>query len=106
MKGKHSNSLVARLNRLKTDLEAIGNPESRAAFLRELDDLIARLRDVRTQLTSAPLETRLSQIQSPLGQVIEFLEFAKADTSLAPLIFDALNHKTAKPKRLPVDIPA
>jgi hypothetical protein len=106
MKENHNASLVAQLNRLKADLEPLSFPESKAPFLRSLEDLIARLSYIRAQLTSASVETELSQIQRPLEQVINFLEFAKANKVLGPLLSQALHGKSPKPKKTPVEIPA
>ena len=105
MKSNPSSTLASQLDRLKTELETITHPESRAAFARALDGLIERLATIRSRLSSAALEERASEIQKPLTQVIEFLEYAKTDETLAPFISQALHAKAAKTKRPPLEIP-
>ncbi len=106
MKRNPTSGLITQLNRIKLDLDAFANPESRTALLHNLDGLIARLSALREQLTNAPLERQLSEIGTPLGQVIEFLKLAKDDHAIATLISDALHSRPAKPQRIPIDIPA
>src|SRR5437867_2857504 len=106
MKRSPTNGILAQLNRIKRDLDAFADPESKAALLRNFDGLIARLNTLREQLATAPLERNLSEIGRPLAQVIEFLELAKGDQAISTLISDALHPRTAKPQRIPIDIPA
>jgi hypothetical protein len=105
MKRSQTKSLVAQLNRIKADLGAIAGPESKAAFSRNLDEIIARLNTIRSQLANPPLEARLSEIERPLEQVIDFLEFAKDDEVLAVLLSGVLDIDNSRAKRTPIEIP-
>jgi len=106
MKRSQSNSLVSQLNRIKGSLDAFADPESRAGFVRTLDEIIARLRTIRAQLSNPPLEAKLSEIERPLKQVIDFFEFAKTDEVLAVLLSESLEDGGSRAKRTPLEIPA
>lgn len=106
MKRSQSNSLVSRLIRIKGDLDAFADPESRAGFVRALDALIARLRTIRAQLTNGPLESQLTEIEKPLKQVIDFFEFAKTDEVLSVLLSESVENGGFRAKRTPIEIPA
>src|SRR5258708_6996500 len=106
MKRNQNKSLVAQLNRIKTDLDAFAGPESKAAFLNNLDEIIARLNTIRAKLANPPLEAKLSEIRKPLEQVLDFLEFAKGDEGLAALLSEALEIDSFRAKRVPIEIPA
>jgi DNA-binding FrmR family transcriptional regulator len=106
MKQDQSKNLVAQLNRIKGGLDIFACPESQAAFLATLDQLIARLNTIRGQLTDPAIAAKLSDIGKPIEQVIDFLESAKTDDVLAALLADAVENRSTKPKRVPVDIPA
>ncbi|HVS39502.1 MAG TPA: hypothetical protein VMS17_28350 [Gemmataceae bacterium] len=105
MKRNPPSGLIAQLNRIKADLDAFANPESKAKFLENLDGLIARLTVLRGQLAQAPLERRISEVGPSLGQVIDFLQSAKDDHALANLISDALRSRPPKSQRVPIQIP-
>jgi hypothetical protein len=99
-----TNGVIAQLNRIKRDLDAFADPESKTALLRNLDGLIARLSTLREQLANAPFERKLTEIGKPLEEVIKFLEFAKDDQAIATLIADALQSRPTKPPRIPIEI--
>lgn len=105
MKDNPPVGLIAQLNRIKSDLDAFTNPESKASFLSGLDDLIARLTVLREQLTQPPVEKKVSEVGHSLGQVIDFLRSAKDDHTLASLISGAMNSRPHKSQRAPVQIP-
>ena len=105
MKRSQTNSLVAQLNRIKRDLDAFAGPEAKAAFVRNLDEIIVRLNMIRTQLSNPSLEAKLSDIGRPIEQVIEFLEFAKADDVLGALLSEGLEAGGSRAKRVPIEIP-
>jgi hypothetical protein len=104
MKRNPSNDLILKLNRIKEELEVLAHPESKAAFLNYLDDLIAALNRLRAGLTNQSLETKAAEIQRPLEQVIEFLEFAKSDEILRTLLLPARKAVAVKPKRQVVEV--
>ena len=106
MKHSPANGLIAQLNRIKIELDAFAHPESRTAFLQDLDELIVRLSTLREQLANAPLEAKLSEIGKPLAEVIKFLGLAKYDQSIATLISQVFWSRTARQQRTPVNIPA
>jgi hypothetical protein len=105
MKRNTSNGLIAQLDRIKANLDAFADPETRTQFLENLDGLIGRLCALRDQLTDAPTAKRLSDVALPLGQVISFLQAAKDDQTLAAIVSDALHSRPAKPSRPPISIP-
>ena len=106
MKRNQTNSLVAQLNRIKCDLAPLADPESKAAFLRNLDELVARLNTIRAQLLNPSSEAKLSEIGGPLQQVIDFLELAKTDELLGVFLSDEVPTRFVKPKRAPIEIRA
>ena len=104
MKSDPSKNLISKLNRIKEELEFLARPESKAAFQKNLDDLIAALNRLSAGLTNPSLEARAAEIQYPLEQVISFLEFAKSDEVLKTLLLPARKVVAAKPKRQAVEI--
>ena len=104
MKNNPSKDLIAKLNQIKEELEVLARPESKAAFLKNLDDLIAALNRLRAGLSNPSLETKVAEIHRPLEQVIEFLEFAKSDEVLKTLLLPARKAVAAKPKRQAVEV--
>jgi len=104
MKSDPSKNLIAKLNRITEELDFLARPDSRAAFQKNLDDLIAALNRLRTGLANASLEAKAAEIHGPLEQVIEFLKFAKSDEVLKTLLLPARKTVAAKPKRQPVEI--
>lgn len=105
MKTDSTTSLISKLIRIREELEFLARPESKAAFQKNLDDLIAALTRLRAGLTNPSLEGKATEIREPLEQVIGFLEFAKSDESLRTLLSLARKTPTPKPKRQPVEIP-
>lgn len=106
MKRNQTNSLVAQLNRIKCDLDLLADPESKAAFLRNLDELVARLNTIRSQMLNSSFEAKLSEIGRPLQQVIDFLELAKTDELLGVFLSDETPTRFVKQKRAPIEIHA
>lgn len=104
MKSNPSKDLISKLNRIKEELEVFARPESKAAFLKNLDDLIAVLNRLRAGLTNPSLEAKAAEIHRPLEQVIGFLEFAKSDEILRTLLLPARKTVAAKPKRTAVEV--
>jgi hypothetical protein len=104
MKSNPSKDLISKLNRIKEELEVLARPESKAAFLKNLDDLIAALNRLRAGLTNPSLESKAAEIYRPLEQVIGFLEFAKSDEILKTLLLPARKTVAAKPKRKAVEV--
>ena len=104
MKSNPSKGLILKLNRIKEELEVLASPESKAAFLKNLDDLIASLNRLRAGLTNPSLEAKAAEIQHPIEQVIEFLEFAKSDEFLKALLLPARKTVAVKPKRQAVEV--
>jgi ABC-type Zn uptake system ZnuABC Zn-binding protein ZnuA len=104
MKNDSSKNLIAKLNRIKEEFDFLARPDSKAAFQKNLDDLIAALNRLRAGLANTSLETKAAEIQRPLEQVIEFLEFAKSDEVLKTLLLPARKTVAPKPKRQPVEI--
>ncbi len=105
MKSNPSKNLISKLNRIREELEFLASPESKAAFQKSLDDLIADLNRLRAGLANPSLEAKAAEIQGPLEQVIGFLEFAKSDDVLKTLFLHTPESVTAKPKRQAVEIP-
>jgi len=104
MKSNPSKDLILKLNRIKEELEVLARTESKAAFLKNLDDLIAALNRLRAGLTNPSLEVKAAGIDRPLEQVIGFLEFAKSDEVLKTLLLPARKIVAAKPKRKTVEV--
>ncbi len=104
MKSNPSKNLISKLIQIKAELEFLDRPESKAAFIKNLDDMIAALNRLRAGLTNQSLETRAAEIHRPLEQVIEFLEFAKSDEVLKTLLLPARKAVAVKPKRQAVEI--
>ena len=104
MKSNPNKNLIAKLGRIREELEVLSHPESKASFLKNLDELIGALSRLRTGLTNPALEGKAAEIQKPLEQVISFLESAKDDEILRTLLSPG-KVATPKPKRQPVDIP-
>jgi hypothetical protein len=104
MKSDPSKLLISKLNRVKEELEFITQPESKARFQKNLDDLIKLLSRLREGLLSPSLEARAAEIHRPLGQVISFLEFAKYDEALKMLLSSQNKAKPVKPKRPAIEI--
>ena len=104
MKSNPSKDLISKLNRIKEELEVLVRPESKAAFLKNLDGLIAALDRLRTGLTNPSLEAKAAEIHRPLEQVISFLEFAKSDEILKTLLLPVRKTVAAKPKRKAVEV--
>jgi len=99
-------NLITKLNRIKEELGVFGRPESKAALLESLDDLISSLRRVRGELINPSLEMKAAEVRTPLEQVIQFLEGARSDEALQSIFSLAGLTVTPKPKRHPVDIPS
>lgn len=106
MKTDRSKNLIAKLNRIKEELEFLARPESKATFLKDLNDLIVVLDRLRLGLTNPSLHERAVAIQRPLEQVIDFLEFAKSDQALSTLLSAAQKTGTPKAKREALQIPS
>ncbi len=106
MKNPKDSSLIGRLSQIRQELGMFEKPESKAAFLRNLNELIAALHRLREGFTNPSLETKVAEITPPLEQVIRFLESAQKDDALAVLLSLAAKSGTAKPKRQPLEIPA
>ncbi len=104
MKQNLTNSLIGQLSRLKCELDAVVRPESKAAIVRNLDALIERLSTIRSQFADATLQERVSKVQRPFQEVIEFLESVKTDEVLGTLLSQPLQTKPARPKRIPIEI--
>ncbi len=104
MKNNPSKDIISKLNRIKEELEVLARPETKAAFLKNLDDLIVSLNRLRAGLTNPSLEAKAAEIHRPLEQVIGFLEFAKSDEVLKTLLLPARKTVAAKPKRKAVEI--
>lgn len=104
MKANPSKDLISKLNRIREELQVLASPESRAAFLKDLDDLIAALNRLRAGLTNPSLEAKAAEIHRPLEQVIAFLEFAKSDEILKTLLLPTRKTVAAKPKRMAVEV--
>lgn len=105
MKSDPNKNLISKLSRIREELKVLAHPESKASFLKSLDDLIATLSRLRAGLTNPTLEGKATEIQKPLEQVIGFLEFAKNDEILRTLLSPARTVATPKLKRQPVEIP-
>jgi len=103
MKSDPSKNLISKLKRISGDLEDFANPESKAAFLKNLDYLIAALSRLRSGLLNPSFEERTADIQKSIEQVIEFLESAKSDELIRTLL--SRTQKVSKPKRQPIEIP-
>ena len=104
MKSDPNKNLISKLSRIKEELEVLARPESKAAFLKNLDDLIAALNRLRAGLTNPSLEAKAAEIHRPLEQVIGFLEFAKSDEVLKTLLLPPRKTVAAKPKRKAVEV--
>lgn len=104
MKTENDRNLLAKLNRMKEQLGVFAQPESRAALLKSLDDLIASLGLLRSELGNPSLEANAAELRTPLEQVIRFLERAKSDETLQKLLSLGWVTATPKPKRQPVEI--
>lgn len=104
MKSDPNKNLISKLNRIKEELDFLACPESKGAFQKNLDDLIAALNRLRAGLTNPFLEARAAEIHYPLEQVIRFLEFAKSDEVLRTLLLPTRKVVAAKPKRQAVEI--
>ncbi|MGA2660328.1 MAG: hypothetical protein ABSH34_22755 [Verrucomicrobiota bacterium] len=104
MKTEHDRNLIAKLTRMKEQLGVFGQPESRAALLKSVDDLIASLGLLRNELGNPLLEANAAQVRTPLEEVIRFLERAKSDETLQRLLSLAWIAAAPKPKRQPVEI--
>ena len=104
MKSDPNKNLISKLSRIKEELEVLARPESKAAFLKNLDDLIAALNRLRAGLTNPSLEAKAAEIHRPLEQVIGFLEFAKSDEVLKTLLLPPRKTVAAKPKRKTVEV--
>jgi len=106
MKSDANKKLISKLSRIREELDLLSNPESKASFLKSLDDLIATLSRLRAGLANSTLERKVAEIHKPLEQVIDFLEFAKNDEILRTLLSPATRKVAiAKSKRQPVEIP-
>jgi hypothetical protein len=106
MKTKQSNNLLTKLSRIKEELNVLGQPESKAALLKNLDDIISQLTRLRRELESSSFEAKATEVRTPLEQVIGFLERAKTDETLQTLLALAGISLVAKPKRQPIEIPS
>jgi hypothetical protein len=104
MKSDPTKNLISKLRRITEELEFLSRPESNAAFQKNLDDLIAALNRLRAGLTNSSLEEKATEIQRPLEQVINFLEFAKSNEVLKTLLLPARKTVAIKPKRQAVEI--
>jgi len=102
MKSNPSKSLISRLNRLKVELEILTNDESKNAFLKNLDELIKILTDLRRKLSDPALSEKAFKVLPHFEQVVGFLESAKNDEALKVLLLPYPN-KSERPK---VEIPA
>jgi hypothetical protein len=106
MKSDPNKNRVSKLSRIGEELKVLEQPESRSAFLKSLDSLIASLSRLRAGLTHPSIEGKAAEIREPLEQVIGFLEFAKTDESLKTLFSPARKTPNPKPKRQPIEIPS
>jgi len=105
MKSDPNKNLISKLNRVREELEVLAQPESKAAFVKSLDDLIGVLSRLRAGLMNPSLEGRAAEIRKPIEEVIGFLEFAKSDEVLRALLSPTRKIAAPKPKRQPVQIP-
>lgn len=106
MKSEPSKNLITKLNRIKEELCVLGQPDSKVALLKSLDELIASLMRLRNELANSSLEATAAEIRTPLEQVIGFLQRAKSDETLQTLLCLAGITATPKPKRQPLEIPS
>jgi hypothetical protein len=79
----------------------MSRPESKAAFVKSLDELIGQLSRLREELASSAFDEKTAEIRKPLEQVIGFLQSAKSDERLRTFLFPI-----SKPQRQPVEIPS
>jgi hypothetical protein len=105
MKSNLTKNLISKLNRIREELEFLARPESKAAFQKNLDSLIAELMRLRSDLMNPSLEAQVAEIGPPLEQVIRFLEFAKSDEVLKAILLPTRKAAAAaRPKRQTVEI--
>ena len=104
MKNDPNKNLISKLNEIREGLELLAGPESKAAFQKNLGDLIAALTGLRAGLANPSVETKVAEIHGPLEQVIEFLELAKSDEVLKTLLCSVRKTVAPKPKRRAVEI--
>ena len=104
MKSDRSKNLISKLSQIGEELEFLSRPESKADFLKNLDELITTLNRLRDGLTNPSLADKAGEIQRPLEQVVGFLEFAKSNEVIVALLSPAKKAKTPKPKKQPVEI--
>ena len=105
MKSDPNKNLISKLNRIRKELEAFDQPESKAAFLKSLDDLIGVLSRLRAALMNPSLGGKAAEVRKPIAEVIGFLEFAKSDEVLRALLSPARRTATPKEKKQLVQIP-
>lgn len=103
MKNDPNRNLISKLSRLREELQCLSQPETRASFKRNLDDLIGLLSKLRAGLLNPSLEARAAEIHRPLEQVISFLEFAKYDDTLNAVL-SFRKAKSPRPKRPEIEI--
>ena len=106
MKKNPTKNLISKLNRIREEIKFLSDSDSQTAFLKSLDELILALSRLRTSVSSLVLREKLAEIQKPLDQVVDFLDFAKNDEALRILLSPAPKRAAPKPKRQPVDIPS
>ncbi len=104
MKDNPINKLVSKLNRIKEDLDVLARPDSKATFLKNLEEMIGTLKHLRSGLMNPSLEEKATEVHRSIDQVIGFLEFAKSDEILRTLLFLPQKSVTARPKRKPVEV--
>jgi hypothetical protein len=105
MKPTRPNSLEALLLKLNANLALFSNPDSRATALKTLNDLIAGLTRIRSELSAPAFQKKGPEVRLALDQVIDFLNVAKENEVLSALLLVPQARTERRPKRTPVDIP-
>jgi hypothetical protein len=105
MKAHPKNNLLSKLKDLHGDLKSVADPAAKTAIVANLDAIIASLSQLRSELANHTVEARVTQVQAPLAQIIDFLEFAKTDESLKTFLCLVESATKPKEKRAPIEIP-
>jgi hypothetical protein len=106
MKGNQTETFISKLTRIQQEVGVLTRPDSKDDFRKNLDELITTLDRLRGGLADPSLAEKATEIQRPLEQLLDFLEFAKSNEVLAALLLPTRKFKTPKPKRQPVEIPS
>ena len=105
MKNDPNIDIISKLSRIGEEHSVLERPESKSAFLKNLDDLITSLSRLRAGLTHSSPEGKAAEIRGSLKQVVGFLKFAKTDESLKALLSTARKTPTPRSKERLVEIP-